>query len=156
GDKAEVDKRAADLRQATCEDGRMSIVGLRLAASAQTYLTARQQIGTRVGGVGDEVTAPYTPAVTLTSGYLPGARPVSNEASTTQGRGGPLDRIALQPYVRAAIQVAVASAIAIAVGNVVSSRRLYWAVLATFLAFLSTTNSGEQVRKALFRVTGTG
>src|SRR5262249_18000467 len=93
---------------------------------------------------------------TLTSGYLPGSAPVSTEASTTQGRGGPLDRIALQPYVRAAIQVAVASAIAIAVGNVVSSRRLYWAVLATFLAFLSTTNSGEQVRKALFRVTGTG
>jgi uncharacterized membrane protein YccC len=38
---------------------------------------------------------------------------------------------------------------------VVSGQRLYWAVLATFLAFVAASNSGEQVRKALFRVTGT-
>jgi uncharacterized membrane protein YccC len=99
--------------------------------------------------------AAYTPAVTLNAGWLPGSVPVSTEASTTPGRGGPLDRATMPPYVRASIQVAVAATIAIVVGDLVSSQRLYWAVLATFLAFMATTNSGEQVRKALFRVAGT-
>jgi uncharacterized membrane protein YccC len=97
----------------------------------------------------------FTPAVTLNAGWLPGSVPVSTEASTTPGRGGRLDRATMPPYVRASIQVAVAAAIAIVVGDLVSSQRLYWAVLATFLAFMATTNSGEQVRKALFRVAGT-
>jgi uncharacterized membrane protein YccC len=61
----------------------------------------------------------------------------------------------MPPYVRATIQVAVAATIAIIVGDIVSGQRLYWAVLATFLAFMATTNSAEQVRKALFRVAGT-
>ena len=103
----------------------------------------------------DTEPAGYTPAVTLNAGWLPGSVPVSTEASTTPGRGGPLDRATMPPYVRASIQVAVAAAIAIVVGDLVSSQRLYWAVLATFLAFMATTNSGEQVRKALFRVAGT-
>ncbi len=103
----------------------------------------------------DAEPARFTPAVTLNAGWLPGSVPVSTEASTTPGRGGPLDRATMPPYVRASIQVAVAAAIAIVVGDLVSSQRLYWAVLATFLAFMATTNSGEQVRKALFRVAGT-
>ena len=103
----------------------------------------------------DREPAHFTPAVTLSAGWLPGSVPVSTEASTTPGRGGPLDRATMPPYVRASIQVAVAAAIAIVVGDLVSSQRLYWAVLATFLAFMATTNSGEQVRKALFRVAGT-
>jgi uncharacterized membrane protein YccC len=49
----------------------------------------------------------------------------------------------------------VAGTIAVVVGDLLSGPRLYWAVLSTFLAFMATTNSGEQVRKALFRVAGT-
>ena len=62
----------------------------------------------------------------------------------------------MPPYVRASIQAGVAGTIAVVAGDLLSGPRLYWAVLATFLAFMSTTNSGEQVRKALFRAAGTG
>lgn len=155
GDKNDVDARAADLRHASRDDARMTVVGLRLASSSQTYMVARRQIRATIEHVGQEVAAPYTPAVTLKSGWLPGSAPVSTEASTTPGRGGPLDRAALQPHTRVTVQATVAGAIAIVVGDIVSGPRLYWAVLVTFLAFTSTTNSGEQVRKALFRVTGT-
>lgn len=97
----------------------------------------------------------YVPAVTLNAGYLPGSAPVSDAASTTRGRGGLLDRATMPTYVRATIQIAVAGTLAIVLGDLVSGQRLYWAVIATFLAFMATTNSGEQVRKALFRVAGT-
>ena len=49
----------------------------------------------------------------------------------------------------------VAGAIAVTAGDAVSGKRLYWAVLAVFLAFVAATNSGEQVRRALFRAGGT-
>src|SRR5262249_24743928 len=104
----------------------------------------------------DNLSEPYEPAVELSAGYLPGSGPVSTEASTTRGRGGAFDRVVLQPHVRAAIHVAVAGTIALVVGDIGSGPRHYWAVVTTFLAFLSTTNSGEQVRKAVFRVLGTG
>ena len=61
----------------------------------------------------------------------------------------------MPPYVRTSIQIAVAGTIAVVVGDAVSGSRLYWAVLSTFLAFMAATNSGEQVRRALFRVGGT-
>ncbi|HZD96854.1 MAG TPA: FUSC family protein, partial [Micromonosporaceae bacterium] len=189
GDRQEVERLAANLHRAACDDERVTVVAHRLADSARTYLPARQQLrtamaerarttpehatpsrddpdhdrldGDRSGGertesVGtDGEPVRFTPAVTLNAGWLPGSVPVSTEASTTPGRGGLMDRATLPPYVRASIQVAVAAAIAIVVGDLVSSQRLYWAVLATFLAFMATTNSGEQVRKALFRVAGT-
>jgi uncharacterized membrane protein YccC len=155
GDKDGVDAGAAELRRASRDNVRMTVVGLRLAASAQTYMAARRQIRATIEHVGTKVAAPYTPAVALSSGWLPGSGPVSTEASTTPGRGGSLDRAALQPHTRVAVQATVAGTIAIVVGDIVSGPRLYWAVLVTFLAFTSTANSGEQIRKALFRVTGT-
>ena len=97
----------------------------------------------------------YSPAVELFNGFLPGSVPVSAEASTTRGRGGLLDRATMPPYLRTTIQIAVAGTIAVVVGDAVSGRRLYWAVLAVFLSFIAATNSGEQVRRALFRALGT-
>jgi uncharacterized membrane protein YccC len=61
----------------------------------------------------------------------------------------------MPPYVRSSIQIAVAGTLAVVAGAAVSGQRLYWAVLSTFLVFIAATNSGEQVRRALFRVTGT-
>ena len=97
----------------------------------------------------------YMPAVELSAGYLPGSLPVSAAASTTPGRGGRLDRAAMPAHVRATIQIAVAGSLAVIIGDALSGQRLYWAVISTFLAFMATTNSAEQVRKALFRVAGT-
>ena len=95
------------------------------------------------------------PRSQLFNGFLPGSMPVSAEASTTRGRGGLLDRATMPPYVRTTIQIAVAGTLAVVAGNALSGRRLYWAVLAVFLCFIAATNSGEQVRRALFRAGGT-
>jgi uncharacterized membrane protein YgaE (UPF0421/DUF939 family) len=97
----------------------------------------------------------FVPAVGLFSGWLPGSAPISNRASTTQTPDRWFKGTALAPELRASIQVGIAATIAIAVGDAVNGRRFYWGLLATFLAFMATTNSGEQVRKAIFRVAGT-
>ncbi len=80
--------------------------------------------------------------------------PVSAEASTTRGRGL-LDRATMASHVRTTVQITVAGTLAVVAGNAVSGPRLYWAVLATFFAFVMATNSGEQLRRALFRIGGT-
>lgn len=154
GDADEVVAHAANLRASGCDDPRITVVAHRLAGSTVNYLNARRELDAGIERVEAEPDG-FRPAVELNSGWLPGSGPVSTEASTTRGRGGVLDQATLQPYVRATIQVAVAGSIAIIVGDLVSGHRLYWAVVATFLAFMATTNSGEQVRKALFRVGGT-
>ena len=156
GDEDAAQARATDLKGATSEEPRLTVVAHRLAGSIRNYLAARREIRAAIADRADREPTEFTPAVTLSGGWLPGSGPISTEASTTRGRGGPLDRATMPPYVRGTIQVAVAATIAIVVGDIVSGQRLYWAVLATFLAFMATTNSGEQVRKALFRVGGTG
>jgi uncharacterized membrane protein YccC len=142
------------LRNYSGESSRITLLAHRLAASIADYATARTRLLEPIDDHGRPV-APFIPAVELNAGFLPGSTPVSLAASTTPGRGGLLDRARLAPHVRAAIQVSVAGALAVVVGDLVSGARLYWAVLATFLAFMATTNTGEQIRKALFRVAGT-
>jgi uncharacterized membrane protein YccC len=96
----------------------------------------------------------FQPAVMLFGGWLPGSAQVSAAASTERGAHW-ADRIRLAPYTRAAIQMGIAVGVATALGVVVSSYRFYWAVIAVFITFMGVNNSGEQVRKALFRVAGT-
>jgi uncharacterized membrane protein YccC len=145
---------AGELHNATSPEGRMIVIAERLGDSAMSYMTSRRELRAAIAEREDELES-FKPAVTLNAGWLPGSGPVSTAASTTPGRFGILDRTTLPPYLRASIQVAVAATIAVIIGDIVSPSRLYWAVLATFLAFMATTNSGEQVRKALFRVGGT-
>ena len=105
-------------------------------------------------GATDNAADAFEPSVTLIGGWLPGSTHVSATASRESGaRRG--ERIRLEPYTRAAIQMGIAVSAAIAVGDLLSGRRFYWAVIAAFIAFVGTHNSGEQVRKALFRVVGT-
>ncbi len=135
---------------------RTTVLLRRLAASIQDYADARDKLYAVIADRAEgRITHAFKPAVELSAGFLPGSVAVSAAASTTPGRGGRLDRVTLPPYVRASIQVAVAATLAIVFGDLVSGPRLYWAMLATFLAFMATTNSGEQIRKALFRVAGT-
>ncbi|MCW2676280.1 MAG: hypothetical protein JWR70_1320 [Modestobacter sp.] len=156
GDASAVLTAAGRLRLSTWSSVRTTVLAHRLAASAEECVRARREldaaIAQRRSGSPEEE---FTPAVTLNAGFLPGSVPVSAAASTTPGRGGLLDRATMPSYVRSSIQIAVAGTLAVVVGDVVSGQRLYWAVLATFLAFVAASNSGEQVRKALFRVTGT-
>ena len=79
---------------------------------------------------------------------------MSTEASTTRGPA-PLDRATMPPYLRTTVQTVVAGALAVGVGFAVSPQRVTWAVLTVFVCFLQASNSGEQVRRALFRAGGT-
>jgi hypothetical protein len=144
------------LRAVPAGDERTAVLAARLAASVEQYGEAAARLGRAVSD--DEIAAAgpdeFSPAVALFNGFLPGSTPVSAEASTTPGRGL-LDRATMQPYVRTTIQIAVAATIAVVAGNALSGPRLYWAVLAVFLCFIAASNSGEQVRRALFRAGGT-
>lgn len=103
-------------------------------------------------GSGDEA---FVPAVELAGGWLPGSVSVSEEAGRRRGPNRWLDGATVPPYLRTAIQAGVAGTIAVLAGGALSQQRLYWAMLSAFLAFLATSNTGEQVRKAFFRMGGT-
>lgn len=45
--------------------------------------------------------------------------------------------------------------LAVLAGGAVSGPRVYWAGLTVFFSFLMVTNTGEQLRRALFRLAGT-
>jgi uncharacterized membrane protein YccC len=49
----------------------------------------------------------------------------------------------------------VAMGVATALADVVSPSRYYWAVIAVFITFVGANTSGEQTKKALYRVAGT-
>jgi uncharacterized membrane protein YccC len=156
GDRAGLPAAVAALRVAPADGARTAVLAARLAASVEDYAAARDCFDRPVSD--DEVAeaaGEFSPAVQLFNGFLPGSMPVSAEASTTRGRGGLLDRATMPPYLRTTIQIAVAGTLAVVGGNALSGRRLYWAVLAVFLCFIAATNSGEQVRRALFRAGGT-
>jgi uncharacterized membrane protein YgaE (UPF0421/DUF939 family) len=105
-------------------------------------------------GKTDEGKGTFQPSVNLFGGWLPGSTQVSATASAEPGtRRG--DRIHLQPYTRTAIQMGIAVGTAIVLGDLLSGERFYWAVIAAFITFMGANNTGEQVRKALFRVAGT-
>jgi hypothetical protein len=130
-----------------------SILLHRLAGSVIALADATAQWMTIGSHEGDQAT--FEPSVILAGGgWLPGANEVSATASREAGRL-PGEGIGLAAHNRAAIQMGVAAAGAIALGDVLSPTRFYWAVIAAYLTFLGTNNSGEQVRKALFRVAGT-
>jgi hypothetical protein len=96
----------------------------------------------------------FQPSVQLFGGWLPGSAMVSNAASLEPGNR-PGDRVRLARYSRTAIQMGIAVGAAIVLGDLLSGRRFYWAVIAAFVTFMGVNTTGEQVRKAIFRVAGT-
>ena len=157
GDESVVSRAVAALQGVPADDHRTVVLAARLGSSVEEFVAASASLDEPVSG--DEIATVgsdgFSPAVGLFNGFLPGSMPISAEASTTPGRGGLLDRATMPPYVRTTIQIAVAATLAVAAGNALSGRRLYWSVLAVFLCFNAASNSGEQVRRALFRAGGT-
>jgi uncharacterized membrane protein YgaE (UPF0421/DUF939 family) len=96
----------------------------------------------------------FRSSVVLVGGWLPGAAQVSAKTSLESG-GGDSERIRLTPYTRAAIQMGVAVGAATLLGVQISGYRFYWAVIAAFISFMGTSNTGEQVVRACYRVAGT-
>jgi uncharacterized membrane protein YccC len=153
---ARSDKRRRACQATDSEHTTTHILIRRFAGSVQLFATAQAEwlsLGERTEAEHDD--GAFTPAVGLFAGWLPGSVLVSARASTTPGQGRWFDRAALAPELRASIQIGVASVLAITVGDALNGQRFYWGLLATFLAFMATTNTGEQIRKALFRMGGT-
>ena len=96
----------------------------------------------------------FQPSVQLFGGWLPGSAQVSATASVESGNRLS-ERFRLPLYIRTAIQMGIAVGAATALGDVVSPRRFYWAVLAALITFMNANTTGEQVRRAFFRVAGT-
>jgi Fusaric acid resistance protein-like len=98
----------------------------------------------------------FAPAVPLRQGgSLSVTAAATAEASSTAEPGRYLPRAAVAPYVRTAIQVGVAVGAAIALGDLLSGQRFYWAAIGAFVVFQGTSNTEEQIGKALSRVVGT-
>jgi len=116
-----------------------------LADAATEWLAA----GAAATGTGD-----FTPAVSLFAGWLPGSAGVSSVASIESG-DRPDERVPLKPWTRMAIQTGVAMALATALGDFLDASRYYWAVIAVFVTFMGANNSGEQTKRALYRIGGT-
>jgi uncharacterized membrane protein YgaE (UPF0421/DUF939 family) len=105
----------------------------------------------------------FAPAVPLRQGGpLSVTAAAAAEASSTAEPGHYLRQVAVAPYVRTAIQMGVAVGAAIALGDLLPGHRFYWAVIGfywavigAFVIFQGTSNTEEQVGKALSRITGT-
>ncbi len=122
----------------------------RLASSADMLLTSvadwtsgRLRGGSAEGG--------YEPVVRLVGGNLPGTT-----VFTPAERAGRLlaPRTWSTPS-RQALQAGAAAALAIVAGELISTQRFYWAVIAAFVAFTGTATVGETVRKSVARTVGT-
>ena len=134
------------------EDGALVEVAHRFAGSVMALADAVTEW--MAVGATEEGEGAFQPSVRLFGGQLPGSAQVSEAASLDSGPW-PGSRIRLPGYSRAAIQVGVAVGAAIAFGDLLSGRRFYWAVIAAVVTLMGTNNTGEQVRKALFRTAGT-
>jgi Fusaric acid resistance protein-like len=155
------DALVAQLRPTAQQLGRAdreaTIAVARIAASVHDYIQADKAWRTPMTAAEAQATLeadPFIPAASLVAGWLPGGAPLSAQASI-EGRGRRLTKIQLAPYTRAAIQMAVAASLSLFVGNALSSTRFYWAILATWLVFIGTNHTGEQVNKAINRTVGT-
>ncbi len=154
---SQASERATRLGDAADDPDPTTLVLLRRLAGSVRTVTVAMRHWLALGEAHESSAADdnYVPAIALTGGFLPGSAPASSRASTTPGRGSWIERVVLAPELRASLQVGVASVIAIAAGDAVNGRRFYWGLLAVFLAFMATTNAGEQIQKAIFRALGT-
>src|SRR5580693_6945418 len=177
GQRAQIREILASLRDGRCDSARASalafaetltapvdpdgdkteILAHRFAGSVIDFADALSQwleLGARDQPAGAE--ALFTPAVPLRQGgSLSVTAAATAEASSTAEPGRHLRRVAVAPYVRAAIQVGVAIGAAIALGDLLSGQRFYWAVIGAFVVFQGTSNTDEQISKALSRIVGT-
>lgn len=96
-----------------------------------------------------------THVTTLRMGQLPGSSQVSAAASLAPIRDKNTTSIGIAPELRVAIQITIATAVATGVGFLIDPQRFYWASLSALLCFTGVNNAGEQVRKSLYRLTGT-
>lgn len=91
----------------------------------------------------------------LRLGQLPGSSQISAAASLEPSSDLNTPRFGLAPELRAAIQITVATGLATGIGYALDPQRFYWASLSALLCFTGVNNTGEQIRKSVYRLLGT-
>lgn len=147
GDLDAARARVAELR--TRPHDRLPAVR-RLASAADTLLTS---VADWENGRlrGEEPADAYEPVVGLVGGNLPGTA----LGPTTAARPRLGSPRTWPTTSQQALQAGAAAALAIVAGELISSQRFYWAVIAAFVAFTGTATVGETVRKSVARTAGT-
>jgi uncharacterized membrane protein YccC len=139
------------------EGDHTEIIAHRFAGSVTDFTDALSQwleLGARDPPGGAD--ALFIPAVPLRQGgSLSVTAATTAEASSTAEPGRYLRRAGVAPYVRSSIQVGVAVGAAIALGDLLSGQRFYWSAIGAFVVFQGTSNTEEQIGKALSRIAGT-
>ena len=176
GQREQVREILASLRDGRCDSARASalafaetltapadpdgdnteIIAHRFAGSVTDFTDALSQwlvLGAQDQPGGGALFAPAVPL--RQGGSLSVTAAATAEASSTAEPGHYMRRAAVAPYVRTAIQVGVAIGAAIALGDLLSGQRFYWAAIGAFVVFQGTSNTEEQVGKALSRIVGT-
>ncbi|MCW5250208.1 FUSC family protein [Streptomyces sp. SHP 1-2] len=116
--------------------------------------TARAVMGLRIALDGPQDESDDSPATTRSREELD-AEDAAIDAGE-EAAAPPEEETGLRrPTTRAAVQVAVGSSLAIVGGELLSSQRWYWAVLACWIMFLNTASTGEILVKGYRRVLGT-
>ncbi len=131
------------------------------SASRMLVLTVEQWDSGALWPPGDAEAAPsgagaddFEPVVRLTGGNLPGAASLA-ERSVRRDDAASWSPSRLRLTTRQAVQAGTAAALAIVAGELISSQRYYWAVIAAFVGFAGTATAGETLRKGVARVVGT-
>ena len=107
-------------------------------------------------GVATASADPFTTAITLVRGKLPGTHLLTTRtmaSGTVRGSWGFLGKIG--PQSRIVVQAAVSLAIAVPLGDLISGRRYYWAMIGVMIMLVGTNSPHERVRKTIARVLGT-
>lgn len=152
---------AAPVGEHLPDDQKLPILLHRFAISALGFLEAvgrGEALTAQADGEPEEF---RTEVATVGGGWLPGSSALSADASEAKVSANrwallqPWRHVAIPSNVRVMIQMTVAVGAAVVLGSMLSERRFYWAVIAAFVTFMGTNNTGEQIRKGGFRVLGT-
>lgn len=99
----------------------------------------------------EQAQAGFEPVITLQGGSLPGSADLASAVAAREDHWWSRMRFTT----RRAIQAGAAAAMAVLLGQLISTQRFYWAVMAAFITFTGTSSTGETVRKAVGRTAGT-
>lgn len=166
------EQAAADEAAASLSDSGSTALSRRLAVAALALLTTVDQWDS--GGLrlepaqmpsdGSDISpAPtddpldgpdFEAVVLLTGGNLPGVASLA-ERSVRRAESRRWSTSRLRLTTRQAVQAGTAAGLAILAGELISSQRYYWAVIAAFVGFAGTATAGETLRKGVARVMGT-
>ncbi|WP_137123013.1 FUSC family protein [Segeticoccus rhizosphaerae] len=139
---------------ATPVSRRIARAGRLLVDTVDQWDSGALRLGPDAEEAHDSQDGDFESVVRLTGGNLPGVASLAERSVRSDGAGR-WSPSRLRLTTRQAIQAGTAAALAILAGELISSQRYYWAVIAAFVGFAGTATAGETLRKGVARVFGT-